>query len=1510
MKNCGSLQIGAKRSVQSGALGRAMGRLAKTFVLGVSLIGLAAWGGDAMAATRTSTAAGGNWNAAGTWVNGIPASTDNVVIATTGAGAVNVNVQASMVNLTVNSGSVLTVVGGSNFRLRPTGTTSISGTLNIGTTTSSYRFSGAVTLNAGGVWTNTGNTPINFRGGLTNNGGTFTAGTGIQSFTNAAQAIGGTSPISIPNLTVTTIALTNNGNLTVPTALAGSGSLINSATGTLNLGGTSAITTLTANAAGNTVNYTGAAQTVKATAYSNLGLGGSGAKTLTGVSTVGGNLTMSGTASATAAAALTVGGNFSIGASNTFGNGANALNVAGNFDQNGTFTAGTGVVTLNGGAAVQTISGTGPLGFANLTVNNTGGITLARNVTVASAIIGAVNLTSTCPTNYTLTSNNNTTVMESCPPPPTVVSINLASTNPTTAGSAVAWTVVFSRSVTGVVAANFAFVQTGGVTGATITSVAGGGTTWTVNANTGAGAGTLGLNMVNVTGIAPAVSTVMPFVGASYTVYPPLTCLSDSFTGTNNSVPNSINWDVQAVSGTFTPVIFGNRLRITDITNNVATRATNKNIFPFGNNVVVAEFDYWSYGGTLTGADGIAVTFSDPNTPTIGANNPPTAGGFGGSLGYANRDTVGTCNIAGFSGGWIGVGIDDYGNYSNPTECRNGGTGLVTNAVAIRGSGSGATSPSASNYAYLTGTAALGANGVASGTTVTAYRYRITLDSATDLTKVMVKVEQDTTGTGANYLPLFSYDLKPQITAGTQAALPSQLQFTFTGSTGASTDYHEVDNLSICAALVASALNHVAINAPATDMALTAVPVTISPHDAAHVALNNAGTINLSTSTGLGDWTIGSGTGTLTPGAANSGLATYTFGPGESSATLNFTYQTAGTVTLNVGGAGGSDLLLNTPPAEKANTITFAMPGFVFTNSACVNNIAFGAVGQTCTIPSWSPQIAGQDLTNIYITAVNASGVPTRLSSNQVRTRSMQFGLTCHDPLVGAGMVATFTATANPFNACEPNGAMPTAATWTAAANISFPAGSPSSGPFIFNYPDVGKVELWMLRANTTSTGSSGPFVVKPGDFVLSAIQQTAAPNLPNPAAANAAGAAFVKAGEPFSATVTAMTCPIASATCTVPGAVTPNYGMEVAPESVKLTSALAPGLTANPAVVGTFGAFTAGVATGTAFSWGEVGIITLTPSVASGSYLGAGDVAGTNSGNVGRFYPDHFDTAVVATATGPMPCPTGLTCPALYNGFVYSGQPFSVQVTAKNAGGGPTTNYNTTSGFANNTTLSAWGAPGTTNAVTGAGALGVTNVASTAFGLGTSTEAAETYTFTATPTAPTDVYVRADEAAGDAVSSLRAVAASSVEGGVKVVSGRVKVANAYGSELLPLNVQAAAQYFTATGWVNSSTDSTTSFAVGSIAWTSVKGPLIPGNLGVTVVADACAANVFCNGVKRITLTNAAKATGSADICLNSPVFLQGTPACAAGTPGPNAGRATFGVYQGRKEFIYLRENY
>jgi hypothetical protein len=112
------------------------------------------------------------------------------------------------------------------------------------------------------------------------------------------------------------ITLTNNGTLTVSTALAGDGNLVQGADATLNIGGTSIIVGLTADAAGNTVNYTGGVQTIRGINYINLGLSGtdvSHVKTLSSLtSTISGNFSLSGITSSATIANLTIGGNLSL----------------------------------------------------------------------------------------------------------------------------------------------------------------------------------------------------------------------------------------------------------------------------------------------------------------------------------------------------------------------------------------------------------------------------------------------------------------------------------------------------------------------------------------------------------------------------------------------------------------------------------------------------------------------------------------------------------------------------------------------------------------------------------------------------------------------------------------------------------------------------------------------------------------------------------------------------------------------------------------------------------------------------------------------------------------------------------------------------------------------------------------------------------------------------------------------------------------------------------------------
>ncbi|TGE12811.1 Ig-like domain-containing protein [Hymenobacter elongatus] len=100
-------------------------------------------------------------------------------------------------------------------------------------------------------------------------------------------------------------------------------------------------------------------------------------------------------------------------------------------------------------------------------------------------------------------------------PTTTVTSIVRNDASPTNAAT-VSYTVTFSASVSGLSASNFT-LSTSTAMGASVTSVSGAGTTYTVVVSTGFSDGTLGLNLNNSTGVSPTVSNV-PFNGPLYTI--------------------------------------------------------------------------------------------------------------------------------------------------------------------------------------------------------------------------------------------------------------------------------------------------------------------------------------------------------------------------------------------------------------------------------------------------------------------------------------------------------------------------------------------------------------------------------------------------------------------------------------------------------------------------------------------------------------------------------------------------------------------------------------------------------------------------------------------------------------------------------------------------------------------------------------------------------------------------------------------------------------------------------
>ncbi len=100
------------------------------------------------------------------------------------------------------------------------------------------------------------------------------------------------------------------------------------------------------------------------------------------------------------------------------------------------------------------------------------------------------------------------------------------------------------------------------------------------------------------------------------------------------------------------------------------------------------SFEYYSHGAGA--GDGLSFFLFD-------ASASFKIGALGGSLGYAQNLAQ-----AGLNKGFLGLGLDEYGEFSNATLNKQGGPGRRPGSVVLRGDGNGDES-SKDNYEYLTG---------------------------------------------------------------------------------------------------------------------------------------------------------------------------------------------------------------------------------------------------------------------------------------------------------------------------------------------------------------------------------------------------------------------------------------------------------------------------------------------------------------------------------------------------------------------------------------------------------------------------------------------------------------------------------------------------------------------------------------------------------------------------------------------------------------------------------------
>jgi MSHA biogenesis protein MshQ len=596
--------------------------------------------------------------------------------------------------------------------------------------------------------------------------------------------------------------------------------------------------------------------------------------------------------------------------------------------------------------------------------------------------------------------------------------------------------------------------------------------------------------------------------------------------------------------------------------------------------------------------------------------------------------------------------------------------------------------------------------------------------------------------------------------------------------------------------------------------------------------------------------------------------AAFVIAPGGSSTSVALQLPVAGPALLGLTGA--------LPVPTQPTTCNFGSPACTYTAddagfiASVVNHVAESS--QTLTISA------------VRKADASTACVPAFASVS----RALRLGCSYANPSSGTLPVRVggkaLNAAASATSACD-GGAIGQTVT------LAFNTGGVASTTL--QYADAGVVALGLTYLGSNLTGDLGltlagsaSFITAPASLAFSAIT-------PGP----------IRAGSAFSATLSAVNSA---------GAVMPNFGRETGTPAITLGHSRAQpsgsGASNGVFIGGTLGSFSGGKATAANLVWSEVGRIDLTASLSNylGSGLGASGSTGT-AGAVGRFIPHHFD--VTATPA----------CGA----FSYAGQPFAVQVVARNglASPGTTLNYDgssaTSPNFAQIGTLvdRALGGLGSFN---GSGAL-----PASAFRAGVATLTTPAYSFASKLSAPATAVLRATDA--DSISS-----AGYAEPAMPLRSGRLRVFNTFGSEKTALGLPVQAQYWSGSAWLLNTIDSCTALppaAVVAVQYLDHRG------VATTAWPSGVGAVSVVNGQTRIDLAAPPGGrTGSIDFSLNLgsaaadqsclashpastgaalPWLRAQNGACATGWASDPSARASFGIASPEtRKSVHVREMY
>jgi len=746
-----------------------------------------------------------------------------------------------------------------------------------------------------------------------------------------------------------------------------------------------------------------------------------------------------------------------------------------------------------------------------------------------------------------------------------------------------------------------------------------------------------------------------------------------------------------------------------------------------------------------------------------------------------------------------------------------------------------------------------------------------------------------------------------------------------------------VGSISTCM----STLSHYAIIHGGTGVTCTPTSITITAHDQSDVATSpTAGTIiSLSTSSGLGSWTaVTTGSGTLSDATLGDGAATYTFNGSESSVVLSFDYPvlsggSSDTISINVSDTSVSE--------QEDPDLVISLAGFIFSNVP--------------TQLSGKPSDTGFNSTVINLQAVRAADnntsvcVPAFPSS---QTRTIELGGECLNPTTCASNQISVNGSNIATN--NDNGG---AALTTSYTGVPINFGANSTAILVLNYPDAGQMQLHarynipLSNGNQSGefmTGSSNQYVVRPLAIRIPAITG-------NNAATSSAGDASFTAGVDFDFDLEGVQWQQTDDTnddgiadgfddadpATNPADISDNTVTENFNVSTVLSASLfAPIGGLNPPLSSLAATITNGNGTATT-NWPEVGIIEINAQVTD--YISAGINILGRSSHVGRFIPDRFNVSDnTPTLTD--------SCGA----FSYMDQPIDfsadpvITLTALEEGGATTRNYDLggfwkytanlgTRNYTNNATTPATLDAPASGTVTQTGELdgnaqGELTITNEQIIYQRPSDPRDTAGGGASPAIPFAADIDLNLTIADLTDTDNVCYDSNNDGTCETYSvnnigntqlrfGRLKLNNAFGSELVNLQSNVTTEFYDSlTNDFSASTGDTctalTSTPVGPPNWGHLNLSAYQGDLGAGETTPSLSA--FSNGVATLTLS--APGLGNQGSVLITPLLMSGIlleqPWLKYDWDGDSihdddpTATATFGIYRGNDSTIYLRELY